>query len=264
MSDECPRCGTKCDYTNRADTVECPSCGLTFSPDKGDGGSTSLVRRYFRGLGGILFHPVDFFRLMPVRGGLAGPLAFALITHWLGSALSFLWSGLASGPSTALDAFFRLAPYWSEEVDHPGRGAAFDRMRDQTQEWFSGVSSVIIDPFLTLFSILLTAVFVFIGARILVPLQDGKNRPAVTYESAARIVAYGMAPAILSGLPFAGSALSAIFIAIYTILGAREVYRVGMGRAVVIALFPKLLIIGFALGTLFLIFFWLTQLIFSF
>ena len=28
---------------------------------------------------------------MPVKGGVSGPLAFALITHWMGAAAAFVW-----------------------------------------------------------------------------------------------------------------------------------------------------------------------------
>ena len=66
----------------------------------------------------------------------------------------------------------------------------------------------------------------------------------ITYESAVRVVCFGLTPAILAMLPLFGGFVSAICVVIVTVIGAREVYRTTTGRAVVIALFPKLLFLG--------------------
>jgi len=125
-------------------------------------------------------------------------------------------------------------------------------MRDRILHWIWGAGSVIADPFFTLASILFTSLFVFAGARILV--TPGKNGAPqqITYESALRIICFGMSPAILAVLPIAGPVVAGICVAIVTVIGAREVYRISYGRAVIVALFPKILFLGILLlGLLF-------------
>jgi len=85
---------------------------------------------------------------MPVSGGLARPLAFALVTHWLGSALSFLWR---------LGAARSVWEYFQEEVPLPSY------VKEKFVGWFFGVGSIIIDPFLTLISIFFTSFFCLSG-----------------------------------------------------------------------------------------------------
>ena len=83
--------------------------------------------------------------------------------------------------------------------------------------------------------------------------REGRPAQVVTYESALRLICFGMAPSILAGLPIFGGFVAALLVLIVTVIGAREVYEVGTGRAIVIALFPKLLFFGvFVLGFVFL------------
>jgi hypothetical protein len=61
--------------------------GLT--PELKSETSLSFVGAYFRDLKKVLFEPTAFFRGLPLTGGLAIPLTFALVTHWLGSLFNF-------------------------------------------------------------------------------------------------------------------------------------------------------------------------------
>lgn len=192
-------------------------------------GPGSLLAGYLRTLRSVLRNPSTYFRTMPVAGGLAGPLAFALVTHWIGAAIGHLWSLLLSGVvSDSSRSLYRIIADLG--VSH----------------WIWGTGSILLDPFLTLASILFTSSLVWIAARLLVS--------NVRYESAARIVCFGMSPAILASLPLFGRFLAESLTLIVTVIGAREVYRVGYGRALVIALFPKLLFLGImVLGPFFLV-----------
>jgi hypothetical protein len=241
----CSRCG----YASETLLGDpCPSCGrgMGRSANPLDAG-LNLILGYLNDLWRIITRPSVFFRRMPIRGGLAGPVAFALITHWVGSAISYLWKMLISGSvSGYVSELFKVAGDIAD-VDSPGRSAALYDLRDQFLHWAWGIGSVIVDPFITIFSILFTSFFVYLGARILVqPVKNGAPE-RIEYESALRIVCYGMSPAILAAIPLAGGILAPIFVAIVTIIGAREVYRIGTGRAVVVALFPKLLFLGIIL-----------------
>ncbi|OFZ54379.1 MAG: hypothetical protein A2428_08895 [Bdellovibrionales bacterium RIFOXYC1_FULL_54_43] len=252
---ECHHCGLKFSPSQPIPS-ECPNCGFSTQGSSvigGDGafrgdrssrnGPGKLIHDYFVTVWRILIHPGEFFRQMPLKEGLAGPLAFALVTHWLGAALSFLWH---TAFSVALSDYARLFEriFGDFDIDHPGRTAQLMESRKQFLEWFWGTGAIVADPFLTLVSILLTSIFVFAGARLLVPSRGARNLNEVTYESAVRIVAFGMTPAILAALPFFGPVFSSLGILIVTIIGAKVVYRISLPRAVIVALFPKLLFLG--------------------
>jgi len=251
---KCPRCGL--DVTEAGLThiqpVECPSCGkrLTRPRPKWDTG-LSVIRNYFSDVWQILTHPTLFFRHMPLTGGIAQPLAFALVTHWLGSALSFLWHLIIGGTlAKSVQSWMQM----SEDIDHIGRNAQMIQARDRIIEWFFGAGPVILDPFLTLFSILATSFLVFLGARILVAPGKKGHPTEITFESAVRIVAFGLTPSILAAVPILGGFLSSLGVMIVTIIGAKEVYKIGTGRAIAVALFPKLLFFGIiGMGLLFFV-----------
>src|SRR5579859_4135627 len=86
----CPHCGSPLPNAAGVGTGACLSCGLSAKPEIGLD-VMHPFRAYFGTLWEITIHPSRFFSKMPLTGGTAGPLAFALITHWLGSALAFLW-----------------------------------------------------------------------------------------------------------------------------------------------------------------------------
>lgn len=246
-SPECGQCGWKCIEPHAPQT--CPNCGHSFASlnqlESETGGA--LVRAYFSDVWEIISRPKSFFKRMPLSGGISGPLAFALVTHWLGSALSFLWhASLSETVNSILNPFFQIAGDVGE-LDHPGFGTQLAGMRDGFLHWFWGTGSVIADPFITVFSVLFTSFWVFIGARILIaPGKSGAPRE-IAFESAVRLVCYGMTPSILAGIPLVGWGLASLLSFVVTAIGAKEVYRTSTGRAVVIALFPKLLLLGLIL-----------------
>jgi hypothetical protein len=199
------------------------------------------IRGYFSRVWQILTEPTAFFKNMPTTGGVSGPLAFALITHWLGSAVGFFWHALIGGAiGEHFDALMRMAGDVAE-VDNPGRNAQMMEMAERMKHWVWGAGSVIADPFLTLGQILFVSFMVFLGARIFIA-----NR-GVTFESALRIVCYGMTPSILTALPLFGSPIAYIYKIVVTVIGAGQVYRVGKGRATLVALFPQVLLMGILL-----------------
>jgi len=253
MTKECPHCGSHSEGgSGEAAPENCASCGRSFdsAPTPWEA-ALGPIRRYFMDVWSLITEPTQFFRKMPLSGGVTGPLAFALVTHWLGSALGYLWRTLATGIVegywqhifSALGSLGRVTGDFAD-IDSPGRGHMLMQARDQFMHWTLGVGSVLVDPFLTLLGLLFTSFFVFVGARLLVtPGKNGAPRE-ITYESALRVVCYGLSPAILAAIPLAGGVIAAICVAIITIIGAREVYRIPTFRATVVGLFPKVLFLG--------------------
>jgi hypothetical protein len=216
----------------------------------------NLIERYFRDVWRIITQPTAFFRTMPTKGGLSYPFAFALVTHWLGSAGSFLWQSTAARVfpfgQNSFDRIFEFLEQDSE-IQSFSTSTHWTMIKHGISEWLWGAGSVIADPFTTLATLVFTAAMVYIGAKILVPARPHpgpeQDRPAlVTFESAARIVAFGMTPSILSIVPFAGAFMAGLMTIVVTVIGAREVYGVRTGRAIAVALFPKILFIGLILS----------------
>jgi DNA-directed RNA polymerase subunit RPC12/RpoP len=251
---KCSRCKTEVPDEGllTLQPTECPSCGklLSRARPKWETG-TSYISNYFSDVWKIIAHSVLFFRHMPLKGGITYPLTFALVTHWLGAALSYLWHLVMGGAiSRTIQSLFHSSLNFAGhsanygDIDSPGRNAMLAQTKDRIVDWFFGAGPVVIDPFLTLFSILFTSFFVFMGARILVsPGKNGHPRE-ITYETAVRIVSFGLCPSILAGVPLVGGFVSSLAVVYVTIVGAKEVYKIETGRAIVVALFPKFLIFG--------------------
>lgn len=208
-----------------------------------------LIQNYWKTIWRILRSPQAYFETWTTgrMPDLSSALTFALVTHWVGAGLAYLWQiifGTVWGDT--LTQLFDIAGDVAE-IDHPGRGAELVAMRDRVLSWFWSAGPVIIDPFLTLLQLSVTALFVYAGARLLVSPGKRGAPQEIGYATALRIVCFGSAPALLAAIPFAGPALAFLGITWVTIIGARTVYRVSTARATVIALFPKLLIMGFVL-----------------
>lgn len=243
---ECRRCGNSLPESGLSSLkpLHCPQCGASLGQEKSPFDAASqIVQNYFRDIWLILTQPSHFFKKMPLTGGISRPLAFALVTHWLGSALSFLWKLYLFGSLMKFAQPF--LPIMGDVLDihYPGKGQNFLMARDRFVQWFTSAGPVLIDPFLTLASILLTSFFVFIGAKILAN-SSKQSGVQVTYESAVRLICFGITPAILAALPLFGTFVSYVYIIFVTTIGAKEIYRVSTGRGLVIALFPKLLFLG--------------------
>ena len=121
------------------------------------------------------------------------------------------------------------------------------------KHWIWGAGSIIADPFLTLAYFFFISFLVFLGARIFVtPGKNGAPRE-ITFESALRIVCYGMTSAILAVLPLFGGPVAYIYQIVVSVIGAREVYRIDNGRASLVALFPQVLLFGILMMVFFAI-----------
>ena len=202
------------------------------------------IRNYSHRLRQILCSPREFFRHMSTTGGVSGPLTFALVTHWIATSIDHSWRGLIG--EKALPLWARLLRFFNHSessIDSLGRLPWFHHSRDVVIDWFWQAGPVVIDPFLTLGKLILMSLVIFIGARVAVPARS-EMITKVTYESTLRVLCYAMAADLILAVPLVGSPLNWIFKCGLTVLGFFEVYRIGVARALVIALFPYLIMIG--------------------
>ena len=195
-----------------------------------------MIRNYFSLLWKIISRPTVFFRTLgadPTSFSLSFALSFAIITRWLGASMGFIWTQFI-GDVTAL--FESSIPSGMPVLLPP-------MFKERMAEWFLGVGPVILDPFLTLLSLLFTSLIIFAGARILI--TPGEDHPEkISYETVLKVLCFGTAPAIFAALPLFGAPLARFCTLIATVIGFKTVYRIGTGRALMVFLFPNLLFIG--------------------
>jgi hypothetical protein len=228
------------------------------SPSRAPQGTPNPISQYFLTLKAILTSPTLFFRNLERPTGIAGPLFFGIVTNWIGSALEYLWiTGFGRFFETSMSDILRALEK-TAEIDTSGQTEALLAMRERFMSWAFGVGSVLIDPFKTCAKILFLSFFVWIAARIFgnitnrTPDQTSLTLDTVetrfSYDAAVAVVGFSMASSLFKGIPLVGAPIAWTFAVILSVIGARETYRVSKARAVVIALFPSLLLWGMLLA----------------
>ncbi|MBC7387129.1 MAG: YIP1 family protein [Cryobacterium sp.] len=222
--------------------IEAPSdpvaeFGLSAPPER----RRNPIVLYFKTLKALLTHPTDFFRNLNRPTGIAGPLLFGMVTNWIGSALEYLWfTGFGKAFGNRISDIFHALDK-SSEIDSSGQTGRILAMRETILDWMFGVGAVLIDPFKTFLQILFLSAFVWVGARLFGSLSKPDAESRMSYESAVSIVGFSLAASIFKGIPILGGLIAGCFTAAIAIIGASETYRVGTGRAILIALFPAVL-----------------------
>lgn len=248
---ECPRCGA----VHESASLECQSCGLRYSHPLTEFRQNHPIRAYFGDVWVIIATPSQFFKGLPLKSNLGHPLTFALVTHWIGTSVGFIWQQLwASKEKTDSHMSFSWSQYQYNVPFQVGKHNPFAEFQkeygDKFVHWFWGTGHVIADPFYTLAAILLSSFFVYLGARILVTPGKNDAPSEITYTSVVRVLSYATAPAILMALiplPKLGWFVAHVGVLWISVIGVRETYRTNTGKALLIALFPKLLFIGMIL-----------------
>jgi hypothetical protein len=217
--------------------------------------STNPIAAYFRTLKSLLTSPTTFFRTLKRPVGVATPLFFGVVTSWIGTALEYLWyTGFGRFFESRVADIMRALEKTSE-IDSSGQTEAMLAMREKFVSWVFGVGSVLIDPFKTCAKILFLSFFVWIAARLFGRLTSQPDAETLeerfSYESAVTIVGFATAAAIFKGIPLVGGMIAAVFTIVISVIGAQETYKVGTGRALLIALFPSLLFWGLIFATIF-------------
>jgi hypothetical protein len=219
----------------------------------------NLVSQYFRQVREILTEPTKFFARMPLTGGIGGPLAFALVTSWVAKLVEFLFDRVLGIGVTSL--IMRMLDYRGEDIDTPAKGEALRQLKLHLADWLTGTGLLVTMPFWTLLWLLSSSALICVGARLLANQPVGS--PRTRYEAAVRLLSYGSTPLLLGVIPFIGGWAALIYCFIVTVIGAKAVYEVPTGRAVVIALFPKIFAWTLGIGVLLMVLFVFAGLIFK-
>jgi len=136
-----------------------------------------------------------------------------------------------------------------ESIDSLGRQSWFQNSSELFKSWMTSVSTVILDPFYTVIRVSISAVFIFIGARLLI----ASGWRSVTYSTILKILAIGLIPTLFVMVPYLGTLIASIWTLVLVVVGIEQVLGASRGVAIVVALFPKLLVFFLAAGALFLL-----------
>jgi hypothetical protein len=196
----------------------------------GGGGSTPWERRDRIGFVGALFEttkqvltaPGEFFRAMPVSGGIGAPLGYGVIVGYVGLLAQAVY-----------DAVFRtvagsaMAPWGSRpELERfgalMGGGLGF-------------LIQAVLGPVLVVIGL-----FVASGIFHVMLLLLGSARR--DFEATVRVGCYGEAAALFGLVPICGGLIGAIYQIVLWIIGLSEAHGISKGRAAAAVLIPIALV----------------------
>jgi hypothetical protein len=171
----------------------------------------------------VLTRPTDFFRRMPIAGGLGGPLLYAVTAGWIGLVAAALYQSVwvsIVGPS--------VLPFGIEREEF-ARALAF------MESWAGLVAQVVFGGVSVTIGVFITS-----GILHLMLLLLGAGQK--TFEATFRAVSFAQAPMVLFLVPVflvpGCGALLAIWSLVLYVIGLSEAHRIGRGRAAAAVLLP--------------------------
>jgi hypothetical protein len=217
----------------------CPNCGAEISaaapgapppPPPPGAPATPWEQRDRIGLGTALVEttqqiftrPTEFFRAMPVTGGLGSPLLYGVIMGYAGLLASAVYSAIFN--AVAGPRLFEMS-----------QRSEIEKLLPYLQGGMSLVMQVIFGP-------VMIAIGLFISAavlHVLLMLFGGAPRG---FEATFRVRCYAEAASLLRLIPGCGTPVFVIYILVLLILGLSEAHRVGRGRAAAAVLLPLFLL----------------------
>ncbi|HTF99410.1 MAG TPA: YIP1 family protein, partial [Nitrospirota bacterium] len=161
-----------------------------------------------------LFSPSGFFKKMPVSGGLADPLLYALIVSMAGLIVFYFWDSLLRAP---------LQDYV---------GPQFRTATEQNVLFSKGGPVLAIGtPFL-----LVGGLFVVSGIQhVLLLMFRGAQ---AGFEATFRVVCYSISPTVFLMVPVCGMPVASIWSLVLAIIGLKEAHRISGSRAALAVLAP--------------------------
>jgi hypothetical protein len=176
----------------------------------------------FRTLADALFHPSEFFRKMPVTGGLTDPLLYALIVGMIGLLFSYLWQIVTHGTMQGM-----IPGVYGSSGHSLAQGAGL--------------------ALLAFFSPFLIIIGLFVSAAVLhVCLMMVKGARA-GFEATFRVASYGYSAYIFMVIPFCGGLLGAVWAIVLSIIGLREAHETTGGKAAFAVFLPVIACCGLVL-----------------
>ncbi len=170
-----------------------------------------ILQRFFDTARGVLLEPTQFFRSMSRDGGLAAPLAYALVGVLVGTVGSVL--------SQMLMPFAWAWGVYGETV----------------------ATTLVVVP-------MVSVVGLFVGSAILHGLLLLVASTKQPFETTFRTIAYTAgSTSLLNIIPFFGGMIGSIWAVVDLIIGLSDTHDVSQGQAAVVVLLPAVLCCGIGL-----------------
>jgi hypothetical protein len=229
----CPHCGKE---VSEGQTF-CQHCGsrlseaLPAAPDSGTREKTPWENREQRGFFGglfetlkqVLFSPGDFFKKMPVTGGLTDPLLYGLILGMAGALFSYFWQIALHGV---------MQNYMTREM-----------LAASEYSLFQGASLALLAISTPFFIILWLFLIAGMFHVFLLMVQGAKSG----FEATFRVVAYSVSPFLFLALPICGGFLAWIWSLISILIGFQHAHETTGGKAAFAVFLPLLICCGFVI-----------------
>lgn len=184
--------------------------------------SLGVVPALFETTKQVLLSPAEFFRQMPVSGGIGAPLGYAVIVGYLGVVVQALYQAVLNiGLGSAFAGFGDRSP--------------FGRLAPMMQGGLGLGLQLVMGPILVV-----VGTFIVAGIYHLMLMLLGQAKR--DFEATLRVVCYGQAASIVLVVPFCGGIVSAVWRVVLGIVGLAEAHRIGHGSAAIAVLAPIVLI----------------------
>lgn len=172
----------------------------------------------------VLTGPTDFFRRMPVAGGLGSPLLYAVIIGYLGILVSAVYSSVfmlvGGATSGAFGAF--------------GDRPEIARMVEAFSGWGGIIGQVLFGPFGIVIALFVSTAI----THVMLMLLDGAGQG---FEATFRVRSYASAATVLAIVPICGGLIAAIWSLVLCIIGLAEAQRIPVWKAALAVLLPLVL-----------------------
>lgn len=171
----------------------------------------------------VIKSPAQFFRSMPVIGGMAKPLIFHLLLAEFMVFWQFAW-GLAGMGS--MSQYSGNAELMDMSVNLAGAGSFM---------------VLVVYPLLLVMRLMVMTGVIHL---LLKTLRAGKGGPEATF----RVLCYSAAPLIVGVVPFLGPIVGGLWSLALTVIGLKEAHRTSYSSALFGVLVPILLLLAAMLG----------------
>lgn len=171
----------------------------------------------------VIKTPAQFFRSMPVIGGMAKPLIFHLLLAEFMVFWQFAWGLTGMG---SMSQYSGNAELMDMSVSLAGAGSFM---------------VLVVYPLLLVMRLMVMTGVIHLLLKI---LRAGKGGPEATF----RVLCYSAAPLIVGVVPFLGPIVGGLWSLVLTIIGLKEAHRTSYSSALFGVLVPILLLLAAMLG----------------
>jgi len=214
----CQHCGLR--LSEAASATTAPVAGMREKTPWEDREHQGLFGGLFKTLKEVLFSPADFFKKMPVTGGLTDPLLYGLILYMTGAMFSYFWQIALHGV---------MQNYMTPEM-----------LAASEYSVFKGAGLALLAVCTPFFIILWLFILAGMLHLFLLLVQGAKSG----FEATFRVVAYSGSPFLFLVLPFCGGFLAWIWSLVIMLIGFQHAHETTGGKAAFAVFFPLIICCG--------------------